>query len=147
MTDDIVETLLIRVFKGHINNVHRNPQQIAQDDRAIADYKESLRLNPNDPAVYNALAWLQATCPDERCRDGENAVANAVNGNELSGGDNWDHIDTLAAAYAEDCQFDKAVEMQTKAIKLAPETEKERLRSRLELYKHGKPYREEPKKE
>jgi tetratricopeptide (TPR) repeat protein len=67
---------------------------------------------------------------------------NAKQAHELDSGKNWYYIDTLAAAYAEDGKFDNAVEWQTKAIELTPEEDKEELRSRLELYKQGKPYRE-----
>ena len=55
---------------------------------------------------------------------------------------------TLAAAYAENREFDKAREWQEKAIALAKDdkeatdTNRESLRSRLELYKTNKPYRE-----
>ena len=47
-----------------------------------------------------------------------------------------------AAAYAENCDFDKAKEWEAKAIKMATaEKIKEEYRSRLELYEQGKPYR------
>jgi tetratricopeptide (TPR) repeat protein len=51
-------------------------------------------------------------------------------------------LDTLAAAYAEAGDFDKAVQWQEKAIELAPEEAKNHYRSRLDLYKSGRPYRE-----
>ncbi|MCY2988082.1 MAG: tetratricopeptide repeat protein, partial [Planctomycetota bacterium] len=96
--------------------------------------------------AYFNLAWIQATCPNARYRDGKNAIVNAGKANQLNGGKDLAYIFTLAAAYAEDGRFDRALEWQTKAIELAPENHKERLRSRLELYKLGKPYRQEPKK-
>ena len=61
-------------------------------------------------------------------------------------------IDTVAAAYAECGNFDKAKEWEAKAIELAKTdksaTDKRRadLASRLELYNQGKPYRKELKK-
>ncbi len=60
---------------------------------------------------------------------------------------NWkecDYIQTLAAAYAENGQFDKAVEWQQKACDIAPGQNRQDLQSRLDLYKSGKPYREVP---
>ncbi len=52
-------------------------------------------------------------------------------------------MDTLAAACAENGEFGKAREWQTKAIEhLTHENDKKDYRSRLELYKQGKPYRE-----
>jgi hypothetical protein len=53
----------------------------------------------------------------------------------------------LAAAYAESGNFEKAKEWETKAIEMAPdEKSKQEVRSRLALYKQGKPYHEELKK-
>jgi hypothetical protein len=72
---------------------------------------------------------------------------NATHAHELDGSTNWRHITTLAAAYAEDSQFDKAVEWQTKAIELAAtDKDKQDARSRLELDKQKKPYHEKAKK-
>ena len=51
-----------------------------------------------------------------------------------------------SAAYAKNGDFDEAVKWQEKAIELAPANEKADLRSRLVLYKSGKPFREKPKK-
>ena len=58
-----------------------------------------------------------------------------------------DYIATLAAAYAESGNFDRVKEWQAKSIELAPdEKTKQELRSRLELYRQNKPYREVLKK-
>ena len=55
-------------------------------------------------------------------------------------------LDTLAAAYAENGDFDKARQWQAKAIDLAADKEEGKVyRSRLELYQQGKPYRLESK--
>ena len=114
--------------------------------KAIRDYRQAVSLDSKDAEVFNHLAWLQATCPDQRYREGKNVVANAFHAVELSGGKWCEGIDTLAAAYAEKGDFAKAREWQTKAIDLATdEKAKQDCRSRLELYKQGKPYRMEPK--
>ncbi len=52
-------------------------------------------------------------------------------------------MDTLAAAYAESGDFEEAKQWEAKVIEIAPDWKE--FRSRLELYKQGKPYREEPK--
>ena len=93
------------------------------------------------------LAFLQATCPDDTYRDGEKAVINAKRACQLDGEKQPRYLDTLAAAYAEDGDFEKAVKWQEKALeKASDETIKKRYRSRLELYRQGKPYRKELKK-
>ncbi len=52
-------------------------------------------------------------------------------------------LDTLAAAYAEAGDFDAAVRWQARAIELlGDESARDRFRSRLELYRARKPYRE-----
>ena len=56
------------------------------------------------------------------------------------------HLDTLAAAYAESGDFDKAVEWETMARDLAMEKNKADYQSRLELYQAHKPYRFDPPK-
>ncbi len=54
-------------------------------------------------------------------------------------------IGTLAAAYAEIGDFARAIEYQDKAQgRYADETERQRGRERLALYREHKPYREEP---
>jgi len=115
-------------------------------DKSIADYNEALRLNPADAYNWNARAWFAATCPDAKYRNGKNAVADATKACELTAWKNGGWIDTLAAAYAEAGDFESAVKWQTTSIELADEKSKADLRSRFELYKAGKPYRQEVKK-
>ncbi len=115
-------------------------------DRAIQDYTEAMRLDTNEPMYCNALAWLQATCPDERYRNGHAAVEHATKACELSAWKDWNRLDTLAAAHAEAGDFKQAIRWQEKAIELATdEKAKSELRAHLELYKAGRPYHEEPK--
>lgn len=119
--------------------------------KAIADFNEAVAINPKFAAAFNSLAWLQSTCPDKKYRDAKKAAENASKAYQLDGGKSWGYLDTLAAAYAENGEFEKAKEWQARAIELAAidksATAKNRAdaNSRLELYKQGKPYREEPK--
>jgi Flp pilus assembly protein TadD len=121
-------------------------------DKALKDYSEAIRLNPKDARAYNNIASLQATCSGQHIRDGQKAIQNANKAYELSGGKEWQPLSTLAAAYAESGNFGKAVEWEMKAIEMAKNDKSvaakdiEDERSFLELYKHGKPNHEEPKK-
>ena len=111
-------------------------------DKAIADYTEAIRLDPQYALAFNSRAWLWATCPDPKFRDDKKAVESATSACELSEWKNAGHIDTLAAAYAETGDFGKAVEWQEKATKLYTDAEdKKKGEERLKLYKDKKPYR------
>jgi tetratricopeptide (TPR) repeat protein len=103
-------------------------------EKAIADYAQALAVDPKYVAAYNDLAWLQATCVDQRYRNAKKAFENASKAYEISNGTTWFCVGTLAAVYAESNDFDKAKEWQAKAIDMTPD-EKNKLdgRSRLEL--------------
>ncbi len=115
-------------------------------DKAIADYNEAIRLDPKDADVHNALAWLRATCPDESLRDGRKAVELATRACDLTECKDVNKLDTLAAAYAEVGDFDKAIEWQEKANKLYTNAnDRKKGEDRLRLYQDKKPYRDEGK--
>jgi hypothetical protein len=116
--------------------------------KAIAEYDEAIRLDPNNADVQNVIAWLQATCENAEFRDGRQAIEHATAACELA---NWKkplYFDTLAAAYAESGDFKQAVSWQQKAVD-DPEYEKEigqegylAAMRRLGMYKAGSPYSE-----
>ena len=82
---------------------------------ALQEYREAARLYPNDPMALNNLAWSLAANPRQELRNGKEAVQLASRAVELTGQQQGVFIGTLAAAYAEDGQFAKAVEMAKKA--------------------------------
>ena len=93
--------------------------------------------------AYNNLAWIQATFPDAEFRVGKEAVSMATKACELTDWKNGDCFDTLAAAHAEQGDFESAIKWQTKYIELATkESDRESGRERLALYKARKPYRD-----
>jgi serine/threonine-protein kinase len=109
---------------------------------ALADLSAAHRAAPDDPQVCNNLAWMLATCPDPRLRDGPRAVALARQACQAT---DWKHafcLGTLGAALAETGAFDEAAHWQAQALKLYPEEEKAAGRERLKLYQAGQPYRE-----
>jgi Flp pilus assembly protein TadD len=111
---------------------------------AIKDYTEAIRLDPQYASAHNGLAWLLATCPNEKYRNGKQAVADATKACEFTHWKNSSFCDTLAVAYAELGDFAAAVKWQTKAIELVasdPASVQE-YRDRLELYRQHKPFRE-----
>lgn len=113
--------------------------------QALRDYQRCLELRSSDPLTLINLAWLLATCPDDALRDGPRAAELARRACELSGWKQPNLLGTLAAAYAETGQFERAIEYQQEAIGLASPKEVTRLRKALGQYKAGEPYRDGPK--
>jgi tetratricopeptide (TPR) repeat protein len=109
-------------------------------NKSIADHAASVRLNPNRADYWNAAAWLLATCPEKEQRNGRQAIAYAKKACELSSWREAHCVDTLAAAYAADGQFEEAIRWQKQALELAPEASQRDMRSRMELFQKGKPY-------
>lgn len=110
--------------------------------QALADYGQAIRLDPKNAEAHNSRAWLLATCPDEKVRDGKLAVNSARRACELSDWKDASYIDTLAAAYVEVDDFEKASQHQRQAIELAKPELRAPLQDRLALYQDKKPYRE-----
>jgi tetratricopeptide (TPR) repeat protein len=111
-----------------------------QYERALADCREATRLDSRNADAHECLAWLLATCPEARLRNGQEAVAHALRAEKL-GGKAVRFLNTLAAAHAENSQFADAVRFQEQAMTLAPSEQKAELDLRLGLYRAKKAYR------
>jgi len=115
-------------------------------DDAIRHYREAIRLQPQDPGPYNNLAWIRATHPDPRFRDGREAVPLAEKACEFSEQKDPYLLDTLAAAHAEAGRFSDAITTAEKALSLAASAAASQLvlelEKRLQGYRVGKPYRD-----
>src|SRR5262249_45363557 len=104
-------------------------------DQAVIDHIEAIRLCPRAAEAYNNFARFWACCPDPERRDGKVAVELAERACELSDWADWNCLSTLAAAYAQRGDRDRAAEWAEKALALAPENEKEACRAQLEVYR------------
>jgi len=88
------------------------------------------------------LAWLFATSESSKIRDWKNAIAYAERAVAKTDRKEPNYLDTLAAAYAEVGQFEKAVTVQKEAILLLhDEKQKQDFASLLKLYESNTPYR------
>ena len=111
------------------------------------EYEKAIADDTNCAAYYNDLAFFQATCLDPHYRDAKRAFENASKAYQLSNGNNTDNnFSVLASAYAENGDFDQALQWQGKAIDLTKDGQmKQRYLARVELFKQGKPFRFDPK--
>ena len=114
-----------------------------QYDKALQGLEKSMDVDRKYVATYNALAWLQATCPDAMHRDGKNAIKMARIA--ISYEKSPEHYDTLAASLACDSQYDQAVAAQRQAIQMAKEEGfskdiVDKMERRLKIYGENKPF-------
>ena len=110
---------------------------------ATRHWHEALRIRPGDVVLANNLAWLLATHPDPRHRDGAAAVAVAESA-ALRAGDDPAVLDTLAAAYAAAGRFAEAERVANGAESLARSAgDRERadaIARRRSRYRDGSPW-------
>lgn len=118
-------------------------QKLEQWKEAASDFRRAVELDPKLPRAYASAAWLMATCPNEQFRNAELGLQAAQRAIELGSEDNFELLDTLAAAQANANRFDDAVASVSKAIKLAPADASAPLAERLEMYNSQRPYRQQ----
>ncbi len=116
----------------------------SQFDLSVNDYLNAIRLDPQNIMAYNNFAWLRATCPNKKMRNGNEAVKLATKACELDIWKRWSSIDTLAAAYGEAGDFEKAIEYQKQALSFngGSESDHKKMKYRLSLFEQHQPYHE-----
>lgn len=114
---------------------------------AAADFEKAAHLSPRDYDALVSLAWFHATCPNDSLRNGQQALEKSLQACELTHWQSADVVDTLAAAYAEVGDFDRAVRYETQAISMrgVHAFRRKKMQERLDLYRQHKPYRKESK--
>jgi len=115
-------------------------------DEAISELRKVLAVKPDDAEAQKNMAWVLATWPEARIRDGAKAVELAERANELT--HNRDPIigTTLAAAYAETGRFADAIRTAEAALRGAEDSGNAALasaiRAQILLYRSGEPFRD-----
>jgi tetratricopeptide (TPR) repeat protein len=119
---------------------------------AIKVLMKLVDTDPADSTSINNLAWVLCTSPLDSVRDGRRAVELAEKAGKLTRYKKAFILSTLAAAYAETGDFEKAREWAQKSVEAAKieksQTEEERqelldhLQKEWDCYKQDMPFRE-----
>jgi tetratricopeptide (TPR) repeat protein len=130
---------------------------IGKHAEAIADFDKAIGEKEADVGLLNNLAWVLATSPEDKLRDGSRALKLATRAAEASGYETPHILSTLAAAYAETGDYDNAVKWSEKSIEQAQklvdaakpeddkaklEADRDQLKKELDSYREHKPVRE-----
>jgi Zn-dependent protease with chaperone function len=118
--DHLISTIILREIErspenpslyGLLGDLHYRRQNFAEVKQA---YEKSLTLRPGQPQVLNNLAWLLATCPDERLRDPARALELALRAVQLE--ESAFILDTLAECYFANGHYAQAVAAGKRAL-------------------------------
>ncbi|MEW4488435.1 tetratricopeptide repeat protein [Thalassoglobus sp. JC818] len=116
-------------------------KSLEQFDLAQKDYELALTVDNESAAAQNDFAWMLATCSDSNFRKPKRAIELALAANRSTEYRDPGFIDTLAAAYAADGQFEKAIQTCETAIELVEDEEElEELKTRIQSYRESQPY-------
>jgi tetratricopeptide (TPR) repeat protein len=108
---------------------------------ALNAYKKAVQIKPDMAEAHNAMSWIYATCQDGTVRNGSLAVDEARTACDMVGWKDWNYIDTLAAAYAENGNYEEAVKWEKASIASGmPATALHEAEARLVLFQQGKAY-------
>ena len=132
-------------------------QLLAESEFATGNHGEAMRLveswlegSPKHLRFNSILSWLLATSPDEKLRDPVRGLALMAPMLELYGDQSALTQEVVAACHAENGDFEAAIRLQEKAVKMVQEQltidaysdgQKKGLFQRLQLYKGKTPYR------
>jgi tetratricopeptide (TPR) repeat protein len=107
---------------------------------AIDAWRQTLAFDPDNADANNNIAWVRATASDADLRNGKEALELAERALRF-GGENSVVLRTLAAAQAENGQFEEAIRSCSKAEQLATQNGDDgmaqNLRHCLELFRRG----------
>jgi Flp pilus assembly protein TadD len=107
-------------------------------------FMSGLQREPNNVKILRELAWIKATSKDSQLRNGSEALQLAKRAVELSPSE-ADFHQVLAAAYAENRQFDSAISSAHRALELADASNQQSLsgliRQCLSAYENKQPIR------
>ena len=91
--------------------------RVAKSDKALADCAKAVALEPNEPDFQQSLAWLLATCPQAKLRQGNRALELATKAAQAAPNEPevWT---TLGVARYRACDWKGAIAALQAALKL-----------------------------
>jgi len=133
---------------GHCN-LGKTLVMAGEAQEGMKHLREAVRLRPGFLPALKDLAWFLATHADAAVRDPNEALQCAERTMAITGARDVNVLDTLAAAYARDEQYGKAVETAQQALTIARRLRNDELagdiEERLRLYEMELPYIEAPR--
>ena len=146
---------MCEILKTNLEKFPKNEvllRTFADSETAFGHWQESAKyyeelvsiVGDKDPVVLNNYAWLLCTCPDDSIRDAKRAMEYALKSAEATGYEEAFILSTLAAAYAENGDFENARKWSQKSIELSEKEDKENAdhyREEMASYQENKPWR------
>jgi tetratricopeptide (TPR) repeat protein len=142
----------IMMLRPETEQAHAQLRQIllsfAREPDGLQRLREIAANAPDSPRMLDELAWLLATYPDSKSRDGSEAVRLAEHACDLTKRQIPALLDTLAAAYAETGDFPRAISAAEAALNSARSSgDNDAVKlseSILGSLRENLPYRQEP---
>lgn len=126
------------------NNLGNTLLRLGRNHEALAHFEAAVQNDASNISAANNAAWLLATSPDPRLRNGGRALLLAETADRLTP-NNAVIIGTLAAALAESARFDEAIAAAERALQATSNAAlATAIRGQIEQYQRGEPTREQP---
>jgi tetratricopeptide (TPR) repeat protein len=113
----------VMMLRPEVEQAHAQLRQIllslAREPDGLQRLRDIAANSPDSPRMLDELAWLLATYPDSKSRDGTEAVRLAERACVLTDRRIPALLDTLAAAYAEAGNFESAISVAEEALNRA----------------------------
>ncbi|MCA9174751.1 MAG: tetratricopeptide repeat protein [Planctomycetales bacterium] len=124
-----------------LNNRGYNRQFAGDFVGALQDYDKAIEIAPQFALAFQNKAWLLATCPDDKIRNGNAAFEAASKACVMRSYKVPEDLKALAAAYAELKDFKHAIEFQQRVVDSKEGEGKSVEQNVLDTYKQNQPFR------
>jgi hypothetical protein len=119
-----------------LGRMYARGDSVPKDEaKGIGYMEQAIARDAKYDEAYNALAWVLLTSEDLKLRNPQRAQEYALKAVELGGGNKDYQLDTLAHAYFDLGDVNRAVELEAKALALKPDSDP--YKKSLSEYKHA----------